>query len=118
MPEHLHRIEMQHHACAAAERSDALHRLHGAHFALAPDQRHQARGRSQQRLERLEINGPQPIHRHLLHQPAATLHGRRRRSAGWMFHGREQQSWSLAGGGHLQRRCAAQQGQMDRLSAA
>ena len=70
---HLHRIDVQQHTGRPAFAANGLQGLDCAHFALAPDQRHQPRWRHQQLLEQLLIHQPEPIHRQPFNLPAAAL---------------------------------------------
>ena len=112
MAHHLNGVDMQAHPGVAAEGPETGQRLQAAHLALTPDQRHQPGGRRQPLRQVLGIDQAKPVDRQDLHLPALPLQLGRRRQRGRMFDGGHQQAAGLQQGG------TAQQGQMDRLTAA
>ena len=55
MAHHLHGIEVQQHASAAAACPDRVNGLQGSHLALSPDQRQQSGRRPQQGLQPVDV---------------------------------------------------------------
>ncbi len=87
----LHRIHMQQNTGLAAQTANRLNGLNGADLALAPDHRHQARGRFQPALQLLQIEAALAIHRQQLELPTTPLQGLCGRPRGGVLHSGDQQ---------------------------
>ena len=99
MAHHLHRIHVQRHAVAPAKLPRRLNRLQGAHLALPPDQRDQARGWNQKLCQGVQAQQAAAINRNLGDLPAAPLQRLGRRLGGWVLHRRHEQASRLCHGG-------------------